>query len=101
MSEKLLDRQLTRLTEQVTESERIGARARAELDQAGELLTALGVPMTTDPASEDRTGGIMEAMTRATPRRLSLTERIMALAEFGPDSAHRLSKDQAPEHIEP
>lgn len=97
MSEALLERQMDRMAQQVEGATIREAKATARLEQAGDLLTALGVPLSTDPDSEGRTGGIMEAMTRATPRRLTFTERIMWLSSLRQDNARLvdLGGDQA------
>ncbi len=80
MSEALLERQMERQAQLAEDAMTRAAVALAKLDQAMDLLTALGVPRTTRPESEDRNPGMMDIMSRSTPRTLSLTERIMHLA---------------------
>ncbi len=84
MSEKLLDRHMERLTNLAESSMDKAAVATAKLEQAGNLLTSLGVPMTTDPEGEGRTRGLLlHHFQGGAPRSLTLTERIMWLADQG------------------
>ena len=91
MSEHLLSEQMDRMSGQAERATGEAAKARAELSQVGDLLTALGVAMTTKPEGEDRTSALASPFFGGEPRTLSLTERIMALAEGETGPAFRFT----------
>lgn len=84
MSEALLGEQMERMAGQAERATEKAAEARAELAQAMDLLTALGVARTTKPETEARSRGLIDHMMHSTPRTLTLTERIMALDRRNP-----------------
>lgn len=79
MSEKLLDRALRRVQESNDRALARAADAEAKLAQAQDLLTALGVPLTTDPSDNGRSR-VLSSLSSSAPRRLTLSERIMFAA---------------------
>lgn len=77
MSEKLLDRALQRTQESNDRALARAADAESRLTQAQDLLTALGIPLSTDPAEDVRVRAPMSSLYSSTPRKLTLTERIL------------------------